>query len=57
MEPCDGIPFKGIRMGSTSYPKDAQTLNLLVVTADKRMYMEKKTKTKNATDISEPDTV
>ena len=57
MEPCDGIPFKGISMGSASYPKDAQTLNLLVVTADKRMYMEKKTKTKSTTDISEPDTV
>lgn len=42
MDVCDDIPFKGFSMGSASYPEDAQTLNLLVVTADKRMYREKR---------------
>lgn len=45
MDACDGIPFKGFSIGSASYPKDAQTLNLLVAVADKRMYEEKKTRT------------
>ena len=42
MRDCAGIPFNGFSMGSASYPEDAQMLNLLIVTADKRMYGEKK---------------
>ncbi len=42
MRDCDGIPFKGFSMGRASYPEDAQTLNLLIMAADKRMYGEKK---------------
>lgn len=42
MSDCDGIPFKGFSMGSASYPEDAQTLNPLITTADKRMYAQKK---------------
>lgn len=42
MRDCDGIPFKGFSIGSASYPEDAQTLNLLIMAADKQMYGEKK---------------
>ena len=42
MHDCDGIPFKGFSVGSASYPEDAQTLNPLIMTADKRMYAQKK---------------
>lgn len=42
MPDCDGIPFKGFSMGSASYMEDAQTLNQLIVVADKRMYEKKK---------------
>lgn len=41
MHDCGGIPFKGFSVGSASYPEDAQTLNLLIAAADKRMYEEK----------------
>lgn len=46
MNVSDDIPFKGFSIGSASYPKDAQTLNLLVAAADKRMYEEKKMRDK-----------
>ncbi len=39
---CGGISFKGFSMGSASYPGDAKALNQLIMTADKRMYKEKK---------------
>lgn len=42
MRDCEGIPFKGFSVGSASYPEDAKTLNPLIMTADKRMYEQKK---------------
>ena len=43
---CDEIPFKGFSIGRASYPEDAQTLTLLVASADKRMYKTKKVQSK-----------